>query len=162
MPGNDEQGRVTIRTILLCGSERLDCGTIATTALVRGGNEAQATGSALTYLRRYALSAIAGVAQEDDDGNSAGPSGQQSRQQPRPAVSQGYTLLTGKGKDAYTVNEVGSMLSEMFGAVGADGPPKAAVAFVQGAVSLDIGKMMDMADARAMVANALRDEWSKR
>ena len=72
MPGNDEQGRVTIRTLLIHESGELDCGTIATTALVRGGNEAQATGSALTYLRRYALAAIAGVAQEDDDGNASG------------------------------------------------------------------------------------------
>lgn len=31
----------------------------------------QAAGSALTYLRRYALAAIAGVAQVDDDGNEA-------------------------------------------------------------------------------------------
>lgn len=31
----------------------------------------QAMGSAITYARRYALAAIAGVAQEDDDGNEA-------------------------------------------------------------------------------------------
>lgn len=31
----------------------------------------QAAGSALTYLRRYALAAIAGIAQVDDDGNEA-------------------------------------------------------------------------------------------
>lgn len=33
--------------------------------------DAQGVGSATTYLRRYSLAAIAGVAQEDDDGNSA-------------------------------------------------------------------------------------------
>jgi hypothetical protein len=32
---------------------------------------AQAIGSVITYLRRYSLAAFAGVAQEDDDGNSA-------------------------------------------------------------------------------------------
>lgn len=33
---------------------------------------AQCFGAALTYARRYALAAIAGITQEDDDGNSAG------------------------------------------------------------------------------------------
>jgi hypothetical protein len=33
--------------------------------------DAQGIGSATTYLRRYGLAAMAGVAQEDDDGNSA-------------------------------------------------------------------------------------------
>lgn len=34
-------------------------------------NDAQGVGSAITYLRRYSLAAFAGIAQEDDDGNSA-------------------------------------------------------------------------------------------
>jgi hypothetical protein len=42
--------------------------------------DAQGIGAATTYLRRYALAAMAGVAQEDDDGNAA------SHQQ-RPAES---------------------------------------------------------------------------
>jgi hypothetical protein len=33
--------------------------------------DAQGVGAATTYLRRYALAAMAGVAQEDDDGNAA-------------------------------------------------------------------------------------------
>lgn len=33
--------------------------------------DAQGIGAATTYLRRYALAAMAGVAQEDDDGNAA-------------------------------------------------------------------------------------------
>ena len=32
---------------------------------------AQGVGSAITYLRRYSLAALAGIAQEDDDGNAA-------------------------------------------------------------------------------------------
>lgn len=40
--------------------------------------DAQGVGSAITYLRRYSLAAVAGVAQEDDDGNSAvGPAPKQ-------------------------------------------------------------------------------------
>jgi hypothetical protein len=48
-------------------------------------HDAQGVGSAITYCRRYALAALTGVAQEDDDGNSAvgnaakGGSGQQVR-----------------------------------------------------------------------------------
>lgn len=70
MPGS-EDGRVTIRTVLLYDGGEYDCGTIGTVADSRGGNAAQAVGSALTYLRRYALAAVAGVAPEDDDGNAS-------------------------------------------------------------------------------------------
>lgn len=38
-------------------------------------NDAQSQGSAQTYARRYALSAIVGVATEDDDGQAAADSG---------------------------------------------------------------------------------------
>lgn len=34
-------------------------------------DDAQGVGSATTYLRRYSLAAVAGIAQEDDDGNAA-------------------------------------------------------------------------------------------
>ena len=40
---------------------------------------AQGIGSAITYARRYALSAIAGVATDDDDGNAASHTGNESR-----------------------------------------------------------------------------------
>lgn len=36
-----------------------------------GKQDAQGIGSAITYLRRYSLAAMCGVAQEDDDGNGA-------------------------------------------------------------------------------------------
>lgn len=38
----------------------------------RGVNAAQAMGSAISYMRRYQLQSIAGIIQEDDDGNAAG------------------------------------------------------------------------------------------
>lgn len=49
----------------------------------KGVNEAQALGSALTYYKRYALAAMLGVsvADEDDDGNSAGPAKKQPAKQ---------------------------------------------------------------------------------
>lgn len=36
-----------------------------------GKADSQGVGSAITYLRRYSLAGIAGIAQEDDDGNAA-------------------------------------------------------------------------------------------
>jgi hypothetical protein len=49
--------------------------------LMPNGN-AQSVGSAITYLRRYALQSVAGIAPEDDDGNDA--SGRNERQAPEP------------------------------------------------------------------------------
>lgn len=47
----------------------------------KGTSDAQAIGSAITYARRYALSAMVGIApDDDDDGNAAG-----SRQRPQAA-----------------------------------------------------------------------------
>lgn len=46
----------------------------------------QAVGSALTYARRYAYSAIIGIAQEDDDGNSASGKIEDTKPQPKPYV----------------------------------------------------------------------------
>lgn len=50
-----------------------------------GGNLAQAFGSAITYARRYSLSAFLGVsADDDDDGNGAGEQPQQQKRQAPP------------------------------------------------------------------------------
>ncbi|ETO40010.1 hypothetical protein B808_1119 [Fructilactobacillus florum 8D] len=48
----------------------------------------QSAGSALTYLRRYTLSAIFGIAADDDDGNQSSGRTQQSQQRQRPAQRQ--------------------------------------------------------------------------
>lgn len=63
-----EVGRVALRTILLHASGEF-IQTVVSAPL--GKNDAQAVGSALTYLRRYSLSAMVGVAPDDDDGNAA-------------------------------------------------------------------------------------------
>lgn len=47
----------------------------STAACVPAKTDAQGIGSATTYLRRYSLAAMCGVAQEDDDGQSAAHSG---------------------------------------------------------------------------------------
>ena len=46
----------------------------------------QQIGSAITYARRYAYSAIIGIAQEDDDGNSASGKIEDTKPQPKPYV----------------------------------------------------------------------------
>ena len=46
--------------------------------------DAQGVGSAITYLRRYSLAAMCGIAQEDDDANSAVGHAPQAQQTPKP------------------------------------------------------------------------------
>lgn len=49
-----------------------------------GKQDAQGVGSAITYLRRYSLAAMCGIAQEDDDANSAVGHAPQTQQAPKP------------------------------------------------------------------------------
>ena len=51
---------------------------------VKKPNDPQAAGSAITYARRYALQAMAGIPSEDDDGNAASKA---------PALSEWYESL---------------------------------------------------------------------
>lgn len=74
-------------------------------------NDAQGYGSGLTYARRYALSAICGVTQDDDDGNEATGKPKQATEANRPdfvAYIQGAGAKL-KGFDAINkiVNDVG-------------------------------------------------------
>ncbi len=75
---NDETGiTVHVSTMLLHESGQFIRDTIS---VKPKENSPQGVGSAITYLRRYALSSIAGVAPEDDDGNAAsGRAAQTSR-----------------------------------------------------------------------------------
>jgi hypothetical protein len=64
-----EKNEVRVETILMHASgEWIACGILA---LPVAKADAQGVGSAITYARRYSLSAAAGVAPEDDDGNAA-------------------------------------------------------------------------------------------
>lgn len=69
MPGAvDEKGNVEIATMLLHSSGQWIRSTMSIKATKV---DAQGIGSAITYGRRYALAAMVGLAQEDDDGESA-------------------------------------------------------------------------------------------
>lgn len=77
IPTDAGEGRIGLITTLLHSSGQWISGLLVL-PLVK--NDPQGAGSALTYARRYALSAMVGVvADEDDDGNSA--SGRQAPQQ---------------------------------------------------------------------------------
>lgn len=86
MPEDAEPGRVALRTVLTHSSGEF-VQTVLSTAI--GKNDAQSVGSALTYLRRYSLAAMVGVAPEDDDGNaaSAPTSRQDARRDTRAAAT---------------------------------------------------------------------------
>jgi hypothetical protein len=66
---HDAEFASKVETIILHASgEWLSCGVLSVPVVK---NDAQGYGSALTYARRYSLSAAFGVAPEDDDGNAA-------------------------------------------------------------------------------------------
>ncbi len=69
MPGEiDAQGNIKITTMLTHSSSQW----IKSTMNIKVAKlDAQGIGSAITYGRRYALAAMVGIAQEDDDGESA-------------------------------------------------------------------------------------------
>jgi hypothetical protein len=65
------EGGVTIETVFVHESgESISAGLLSVPAAKQ---DPQGYGSALTYARRYSLMAACGIAQEDDDGNSAKP-----------------------------------------------------------------------------------------
>jgi len=66
-PSDKDEVRVET-TLLHASGEWISCGVLS---LPVSKVDAQGYGSALTYARRYSLSAAVGVAPEDDDGNAA-------------------------------------------------------------------------------------------
>ena len=88
LPTDAESGRAALTSILMHSSGQY----ISTTVSMRLMQDTpHGTGSALTYLRRYALAALVGVvADEDDDGNAAsGHTGAAPTDHSQPAQSNG-------------------------------------------------------------------------
>jgi hypothetical protein len=71
-----EANEVVVETTILHASGEWMSGTIA---IPVDKNSAHGYGSALTYARRYALSAAVGIAPEDDDGNKAADNAPKAR-----------------------------------------------------------------------------------
>lgn len=59
-----------IRTEFIHSSDQWFAGTLEMPVTGRNAGDAQGVGSALSYARRYSLSAMAGISQEDDDANA--------------------------------------------------------------------------------------------
>lgn len=91
-PGEAGDGRMSLTTILTHASGEWMRSTMSTPLAKQ---DPQGVGSALTYMRRYALSAVLGVCPEDDDGNAASRSApaQQDRQAPRISDEQRHELM---------------------------------------------------------------------
>lgn len=97
---HDRDHAAAIETLILHTSgEWLGCGVVAVPV---SKGDAQGFGSALTYARRYSLSAAFGVVPEDDDGNAA------ARAKPQPVHAaqrpgDGNSKVTGiaTSEDAY-------------------------------------------------------------
>mgnify|MGYP001249934350 CR=1 FL=1 len=68
LPGMSGQGWAEVTTMLTHSSGQYLGSTLR---IPVSKNDPQGAGSAITYARRYALAAICGIAQEDDDGNTA-------------------------------------------------------------------------------------------
>lgn len=69
--GNDDAKEMILTTLMAHTSGEWIATDLSLPAMMRERFDAQAVGSAITYARRYALAAMTGVAQEDDDGNKA-------------------------------------------------------------------------------------------
>jgi hypothetical protein len=79
---------------------------------VPGKTDAQGIGAATTYLRRYALAAACGIAQEDDDGQSAAHAGKPA---PVGATAKAEKYLDARQalRDAATVSELGNVWRDL-------------------------------------------------
>jgi len=77
---HDEEKSAAIETIIMHSSgEWLSAGKVSVPV---SKADAQGFGSAMTYARRYSLSAAFGIAPEDDDGNAAAKAKPSAKQQP--------------------------------------------------------------------------------
>lgn len=77
-----EDGMVTVETLIAHESGEWISSSISAPVTKQ---DAQGVGSAVTYCRRYSLAAMCGIAQEDDDGNSAvGGNGKRTQKQIKP------------------------------------------------------------------------------
>jgi hypothetical protein len=89
---HNQPGFAAVETIILHSSgDSLSCGI---TSVPVSKNDAQGYGSALTYARRYSLSAAFGVAPEDDDGNEACKTPEKKKEEVRKVESSEFPNLS--------------------------------------------------------------------
>jgi hypothetical protein len=89
---SEQEGRILLRTLLLHASGQWISSVMP---VVSQKPDAQSLGAAITYMRRFSLSAIVGICPEDDDGNTASGKVVLAPAQPRISREQ-HGLLTKK------------------------------------------------------------------
>lgn len=94
-------GLASVETVLMHSSGQWMSGT-ASAGVTK--QDAQGVGSAITYLRRYSLAAVAGIAQEDDDANASVGHRPKTQQQPQ-KVQPVKILPTDGAWDAMSADE---------------------------------------------------------
>jgi len=124
-PGRTEDGQVSVTTILMHSSGQHIISVVS--AMPTQGTP-QAAGSVVTYLRRYALSSVVGIAPEDDDGHAASePSPHHGRPTPQRQADPGPSPQLVKTAER-AVKEFGGTVeyerTEPAGAAGAPACPK--------------------------------------
>jgi len=90
------EGILTVRTILMHGSESVECALSC-----KANGDPQKIGSSITYLRRYGLCAMVGISSDKDDDGNAGSEGarpfagdrRQPAQRPQPITPATNTAL---------------------------------------------------------------------
>lgn len=92
---------LTLTTLLAHSSGEWISSDLTLPAMMRERFDAQSVGSAITYARRYALAAITGVAQEDDDGNRA--AGMGTKQAAQNVAKDKIKKATGQAPDVELV-----------------------------------------------------------
>ena len=93
--GRDEGGSPTLTTVLAHPESGETIETVAP-IVSKDKDNPQALGGAITYMRRYSLLALFGLAPEDDDGNAASNVPAQAR----PAAAPARPAQTGGGRPA--------------------------------------------------------------
>lgn len=108
LPGMSGQGWAEVTTMLTHSSGQY---IAATFRIPLAKNDSQGAGSGITYARRYALAALCGIAQEDDDGNGASTPQQKggNRKQLFAQIAQGMNAkgITAEQMAAYTREQFG-------------------------------------------------------
>ena len=85
----DSDGMILSTRLMHSSGQYIEAVYPVTAGEARGISGAQAIGSALTYARRYSLTALIGVvSDDDDDGNSAGDQKPRSKPQPNKPAAQ--------------------------------------------------------------------------
>lgn len=91
-----EKNEVCVETVILHASGQwISCGTVS---IPVNKHDAQGYGSALTYARRYSLSAAVGVVADDDDGNAAAASAPKAPVMPKPTPMPAKVKAAAKGQ----------------------------------------------------------------